>query len=173
MAAVTTIIAGAALATSALSAVEQQKQAKRSAKAQEKIRNEERAQNVSRQLAERRQQIREERIKRARVLQSAENTGTAFSSGESGALSSLGTQLGSNLGFNQSMIRSGERISTFAQESANAQARGQSAALLGNLALSAAPVAGSIFGGGSVPGTTPQPAQSYDANNISLFSLRN
>jgi hypothetical protein len=151
MAAVSTIIAGAALATTVYSVSEQSKQAKKSARAQENLQNEERARNTGQQIAERRQQIREERVKRARVMQASQNTGVAGGSGEAGALSSLSTQLGSNVGFNQSMIQSGERMSIFAQQAATAQYKGQQAALLGSFANSAASFSGSIFG------TTPQP----------------
>lgn len=149
------LIAAASLATTVYSASEQKKEAKKAARAQEGIRNEENARNKSQQMVERRQQLREERIKRARVLQASQNTGTAASSGETGAISSLGTQLGSNLGFNQSMVRSGERMSIFAQQAADAQTRQGSAAALGSFAQAAAPLAGSIFSG-KIGGTTPQ-----------------
>lgn len=163
MAAISTIIAGVALATTAYSISEQKSEAKKAARAQTQIRNEENAKNKAQQMVERRQQLREERIKRARVVQAAQNTGTAASSGETGAVSSLGTQLGSNLGFNQSMIRSGERISIFAQQAADAQTRQGNAAMLGQFAQAAAPLAGSIFSG-RIGGTTPQstaPIESY------------
>lgn len=159
MAAISTIIAGVALATTAYSISEQKSEAKKAARAQTQIRNEENARNKSQQMVERRQQLREERIKRARVIQAAQNTGTAASSGETGAVSSLGTQLGSNLGFNQSLIRSGERMSIFAQQASDAQGRQNNAAMLGSLAISAAPLASSfgesIFGK-KIGGTTPQ-----------------
>jgi len=149
------IIASAALASTAYSASEQKKESKKAARAQEQIRNEERASNKAKEMAERRQQLREERIKRARVLQASQNSGTAYSSGESGAVSSLNTQLSSNIGFNQSMLRSGERTSIFAQQASDAQSRQQGAAAFGQFALNAASLAGSIFSG-NIGGTTPQ-----------------
>lgn len=149
------LIASAVLATTAVSASEQKKEAKRARAAQENIRNEERARNKAQEMSEKRKQIREERIQRARILQASQNTGTAYSSGEAGALSSLNTQLGSNLGSNASMVRSGERISIFAQQASDAQSRQQSAATFGQFVSSALPLAGSIFRG-TLPGTTPQ-----------------
>lgn len=68
---------------------------------------------------EARQQIREERVRRARVLQSAQNTGTAFSSGEFGALGSLSTGLSANMGANRGALQRGQQISLFQQNAAD------------------------------------------------------
>lgn len=133
------VIASIVAITATAASIQQQGQA---AKAQKKMRNEEKARNTAQQMAERRQQVREERIKRARVMQAAENTGTAGSSGELGAVSSIGSQLGANLGFNQSMIESGNRISGYAQQAANAQTN---ASVFNSIAGMSGNV-GSIFG---------------------------
>lgn len=77
------------------------------------------AQNSAQAAAERRQQVREERVKRAQILNSAANTGTSASSGEAGAVGGMATQLGSNIGFNQSMINSGQMIGSFNQSAAD------------------------------------------------------
>lgn len=82
-------------------------------------RGEQKAQQAQQAAQERRQQIREERIRRARIIQSGENTGTSESSGEFGAIGSLSTQLGSNIGFNLGQIASSQRQSDLLQESAN------------------------------------------------------
>lgn len=50
-------------------------------------------------LEDRRQRIREERVRRAQILTASENSGTSGSSGESGAISALGTNLGVLVGF--------------------------------------------------------------------------
>lgn len=133
------VIASIVAITATAASVQQQGKA---AKAQKKIQNEEKARNTAQQMAERRQQVREERIKRARVMQASENTGTAGSSGELGAVSSIGTQIGANLGFNQSMIESGNRISGYAQQVANAQSN---ASVFNSIAGMSSNV-GSIFG---------------------------
>src|SRR5690606_1636712 len=61
----------------------------------------------------------EERVRRARILQSAENTGVEGSSGEIGALGALSTNLGANLGFNASRLASSNRISAASQAAAD------------------------------------------------------
>lgn len=142
------ILAAASLAVTAYSAVEQNKAAKEQAAAQKKVSEETTASNTARQMAERRQQIREERVKRARILASSEASGTTGSSGEIGAVGSLNTQLGSNVGSNQSAIQSGQRISVFQQQAADAQLDGQQAGALGSLANAAIGVGGSIFSSG-------------------------
>lgn len=139
MAAISTIIAAVTLTASVYSAQEQKKEAKKAAVAQTNIRNEEKAANTAKQMSERRQQVREERIKRARVLQASQNTGVAGGSGETGAVAALNTNLGSNLGSNSSAVMAGDRVSVFAQQAATAQNAGQNAALFGSLAIAAAP----------------------------------
>lgn len=99
---------------------------------QKKAQNLQRASQAAQAAQERRQQIREERIKRARVLQAAENTGSAGSSGEFGAISSLGTQLGSNLGFNASQQDIGNRITDANQKASDLSFSSQVAGQLGN-----------------------------------------
>lgn len=86
---------------------------------QKKIQGEQKAQNTSKAMAERRQQIREERIKRARVIQGAVNSGASGSSGEIGATGSLATTLGSNVGANAGALASADRVGTYAQNAAD------------------------------------------------------
>lgn len=119
MAAITTaILGGLALANSVVQQQEAKKQNRKAYKEQVKVQNEQKAQNQAAQLAERRNQIREERVKRARILQGAQNTGTTGSSGEAGAVGSLSSQLSANLGANQSAIISGANQSLFSQNAA-------------------------------------------------------
>lgn len=80
---------------------------------------EQKAQQAEAAANERRQQIREERVKRARILQSAENTGTSDSSGEVGALGGLSTNLNTNVGLNAGAVARGARLSTINQGIAN------------------------------------------------------
>lgn len=86
---------------------------------QEKIQGEQRAQNAAQAAQERRQQVREERVRRARILQSAEGTGVEGSSGEFGAIGALSTNLSSNVGSNLGRIAASDRTSTYAQNAAN------------------------------------------------------
>lgn len=95
----------ASLAIGAYSTVKSQQQAKKAAaaqrdaaRAQQASSAEQQANQRAQQEAERRQQVRENRIKAAQIMQSSENTGTSGSSGEAGAVSSLNTQMNTNLG---------------------------------------------------------------------------
>lgn len=101
---------------------------KKSLEEQKKARLEEKAANAARAAQERRQQIREERVKRARLIQASVNTGVADSSGALGAQGSLNTQLASNLGFNAGLQANADRASTYLQNAANYGADAQSAA---------------------------------------------
>lgn len=115
----------AALVVGAFSAYNQYEAAKDAqegredaAREQQKAQAEQKAMNAQQQAAAKRQAIREERVKRARVLQASENTGTNFSSGEAGATGGLSTQLGSNLGFSQGQFNAASRISDYGQNAA-------------------------------------------------------
>jgi hypothetical protein len=117
----------------------------RARKAQEQAQDVQRASNKAQQLEEQRRQIREERVKRARILQASENTGVAGSSGEAGAISSLSTQLNSNIGYNLAAIDRGATLSALQQESANAQNTAQAWSAFGQLGGTAGRLGTSIF----------------------------
>ena len=149
---------GAAVVGTAYSIQQQQeakKERKKAANEQRKIQSEQRAQNEAAASQERRKQLREERIRRSKILASAQATGTAWSSGEVGALGGLSTTLSSNLGLNRAALNSAYDISLFSQNAANftsaanqADANAQIGAQVSSLAFQAAPVlekAGSLF----------------------------
>lgn len=117
----------------------------RQRKAQEQAQKEQKAQNFAAQADEQRQKIREERIRRARIQQAAENTGTGGSSGESGALGSLSTQLGVNLGVNSDAVARGGRISQLSQSAANAVSNAQMASQISQWAPTTVRLGDSIF----------------------------
>lgn len=132
---------------------------------QRKARNEQKAQNEAQAAQERRKQLREERIRRAKILSTSQAAGVTGSSGEAGALGGLSTQLSSNLGTNLGALNSAADISLFSQNAANfssaadqANANAQMAGQVSSLAFQAAPVlskANSLF---SAPKpTTPTP----------------
>lgn len=146
MAAITTIIAVASLAVGAASYVSSQESRKEAssnyanaAVEQRKAQSEQKALNAQRAANERRQQVREERVQRAKVLQASENTGTDGSSGEFGATGGLATQLGANIGTNLGQIAGANRISDLNQSAANFNSAAQSN-------LSSAQGAESLFG---------------------------
>lgn len=115
------------------------------AKAQRKAAGVQVAQNASQAAAERRQQAREERIKRAQIMQAAENTGTASSSGEVGALGGMNTQLGANIGFNQSMINLGRQQTQFSQMAADANTRANQYSNYGSMFQQAGSLGSGLF----------------------------
>lgn len=126
MAAISSIVAIASLAVGVASyagAQSAQKDAARerqsAAESNKKIQEEQRADNAAKAASERRNQIREERVRRAKILQGAENSGAAYSSGEAGALGGMATQLGSNIGSNLGQIARSDRISGYAQSASN------------------------------------------------------
>jgi hypothetical protein len=171
MAALTTIAAIGALVVGAASYVSAEKnrkeaQANYAAQAAEqgKARQEERALNAQAAANERRQQIREERVRRARLLQSAENTGTEGSSGQLGAEGGFATQLGAAIGSNLGRLAGAERITQLGQSAANFGSAAQSS-------LSSMQANQNLFGlsttifsaayspkGKPVPSGTPAPA---------------
>ena len=92
------------------SAVAQQKQQKKAAAEQKKARKENEAATAAQQSMEqakddqqRRQQIRERRIKKAMIMQSAENTGAGYASGEIGGVGALSTDYYANMQYINSM----------------------------------------------------------------------
>ena len=97
----------------------------RAAYEQKKISAEQSASNAEQFSRERRQQIREERIRRSQILTSAANNGGADSSGEMGAVGGMSTNLFANLGTNQASAIRGQTITGFAQESANYTTKAQ------------------------------------------------
>lgn len=93
--------------------------AERSANEQRKAGAEQAAGNAAQAAAERRRQVREERVRRARILQTSQASGTVGSSGEVGAIGSLGAQFSSNAGSNAGSIQRSFNISEFNQRSAD------------------------------------------------------
>lgn len=106
---------------------EAQHAAEDAANAQRQAQSEQRAGNAAQAALERRNQIREQRVKAARIEQASMNTGVSGSSGELGAESSISTQFSSNVAFNLGAVQRGANISMFNQQAADANLRGQRA----------------------------------------------
>lgn len=94
-----------------------------------KAQGEQKALNFQSQANERRNQVREERVRRAKILAASENSGTAGSSGEMGAVDSLSTQLNSNLAINMGRAEAGNRISGYMQNAADFGTAAQNAVM--------------------------------------------
>lgn len=104
-----------------------QKANKAAANEQRKVQGEQKALNFQAQAEERRKQVREERVRRAKLLQASNNTGGAGSSGELGAVGSLATQLNANIGINLGKAAAGNRISGYLQNAADFNTASQNA----------------------------------------------
>lgn len=159
MAAISTIVAVGALAVAAGGTYMsyQQSQAansarKDAAREQTNIRSEQAAQNAQQAQIERRQQAKEERVRRARITQGAVNTGTNQSSGMLGSIGNLATNLSSNLGINQGALASGGRISMFSQNAADASGRAAQNDFNAGMWNQFASLGSSIFGSKAVGG---------------------
>ena len=144
-------ILAVAVAGTAYSISEQERakgKQKEAVKEQRKARNEQKAQNEVQAAQERRKQLREERIRRAKILSTSQAVGVVGSSGEVGALGGLSTQLSSNLGANLGALNSASDISLFSQNAANFSSAADQASVnaqMGGQAASLAFQANSLF----------------------------
>lgn len=180
MAAVSSIIAVAAVVVSAAvsykSQQAQKEAAKKAQRKEEEAKKVSQAEQVVQQREKTREQIREERVRRAQILQSSENTGTGGSSGSAGSTGALNTALGANL---SSMTRQGKAanvITNLQQGAANDLRDGQNKAARYNTIGAVAQAGFSAYGafatatpavaggtdnfsqvGGQSPATQPNP----------------
>lgn len=147
----------AAAAVAAVGTVANMQQQKKAGKAQEEAQDISTAQQKSVDLANRRQQLREERIRRAQIEQASSNQGVGGSSGEAGAVSALGSQVGANIASINQGQKAAEGISGAMSRAAGATQRAQ-------VAQGVASLSGTIFSavGGfnatSGSGVNPPPA---------------
>lgn len=138
--AVITALAIGALALSAGAAYASYKQGQAAASAQKKANAVSAAQSeVNRQQAIR-DQVRQERVRRAQIIAASADSGTQASSGELGAVGSLGSQAGNNIGTINRTALSQNTFSLYEQQGADARSR---SALYGQVSS----LAGSIGGG--------------------------
>ena len=149
----------ASAAIGAASTVYNIQQQKKAGAAQEEAQDISTAQQKSVDFANRRQQLRAERIRRAQIEQASSNQGVGGSSGEAGAVSALGAQVGANVAsINQGQMAA-EGISGAMSKAAGATQRAQVAqgvASLSGTVFSGAGGFNSIFSSGS--GVNPPPS---------------
>ena len=154
-----TEVAIAALVLTAASTAYSVDQQRKAGKAQQEGQDIASAQQKSVDLANKRQQLREERIRRAQIEQASANQGVGGSSGEAGAVSALGAQVGANVAsINQGQMAA-EGISGAMSKAAGATQRAQVAqgvASLSGTVFSGAGGFNSIFSSGS--GVNPPPS---------------
>ncbi len=135
---------------------------------QREAQNEQRSAIASQQASDRRAQVREERVRRAKIMQGAENSGTAGSSGEIGALGSISTQFFSNIGTSLGGQRVASNISSQQQTAADMNFNAQIAGQQGARTQQGVQLAGNIFeqlnkGSTNIPTITPQEPGGYDS----------
>lgn len=152
-------VAVASLLITAASTAYSVNEQRKAGKAQQEGQDIATAQQKSIDLANRRQQIREERIRRAQIEQAASNQGAGGSSGEAGAISALGSQVGSNVASISQGQKAAEGIGSAMSKAAGATQRAQVAqgvASLSGTIFQASGGFGSIFSSDS--GINPPPA---------------
>jgi hypothetical protein len=153
-------VAVAALAVTATSAVMQHQQARRASRAQARAAEEAREQQRIGTAAEeirgrqqRRQALREQRIRRARILAASQGAGVGGSAAESGAVGALGTLTGANLGALGSQMRGSQAIDASQQRQFGHQQSAASAQQRAQLWQGVGQLSGSVFQGtGGFPG---------------------
>jgi len=112
-------LAAASVATSVVGAV----QGKQAAQEQKKAQRQQTAIETERNKVNVRQAMRQARIQAAAVRASAVNTGAAGSSGEFGAVGSIGSQLAGNIGFQNMNAQAARNTSRSLQRSADNQSK--------------------------------------------------
>ena len=154
MAAVSTVVAAAALTATAVSAYQQYQSAQDAADAQEEYQAISGAQQQIERRRQTRQQMRQERIRRAQILQASENTGVSGSSSQFGSTAALGTLTGSNIAAGRGQARAAAGMSAARQRGQDAATEGQMWGGIGQLSGSIFSAAGG-FGAFQSPGSAP------------------
>lgn len=127
-----TLAGYAYLASAAATAVQYKESGKAAAASKEAQQKQEATEQVA--LAEsRRQQIRQERVRRAEIMQRAETLGVGGASGEAGALGSLSTQTGASLAFQTGQGEAAKGISESLQKAADFKTSAANAGAAANL----------------------------------------
>lgn len=139
MAAISTIVAVAAVAVAAGSMYMSAKQAKAASKDRKEASAVSSAENSAQRSQNRRQQVRDERVRRAQIMQGSQNTGASQSSGELGSTSALGTLISSNVASLSRQENSSNAISSWTQSAADHDLSSQQWSGIGS-------IAGSVFG---------------------------
>jgi hypothetical protein len=155
----------AATTTSVISSNKARAEQRHANDLQQQAANEQRAQNTQNAAADARAQYREDRIRRARILQQSNNTGTEASSGEIGSLGSLQTQYSNNQGSLWGGYERGVTIGNLQSQAGqsifDAQqtlSRGANLSTIFNGIASVASSGAGAYGRAKIPGTTPQAA---------------
>lgn len=124
------------LAVTAATTIASTVQARKAAKSRKRAQAISNASEEIQNRTARRRAAREERIRRARLVQSAETSGAENSSGLVGATSALGSNLAAGIANQSSQRRGAQAISAANQKATDAEDRGRFFNSLGSLAKS-------------------------------------
>ena len=113
------IFGAISLAVGLVSTAASQSAAKKSGAAQKEANNISLAQSQNAAREDRRQLLREERIRRARIMQGSYNAGGSGSSGELGALGAITTNVDSTVAGAEANSKANAGINMFTQKAAN------------------------------------------------------
>lgn len=127
-------VAIASLAVTAATTIAQMSQARRAAKAQKEASEISGAGQQIQDRVARRRAIREARVRRAMIENSAAQSGGQGSSGESGALSAVGSTLGASVANQSTQARVSQGISVQNQKAAEAETAFDQIGAFGKLA---------------------------------------
>lgn len=144
--ATSTYVAIAAVAVAGASSYEANQQAKKAAEKEEEAQKVSAAEQAAQQTAQTRAQIREERVRRAQILQASENTGVTGSSGALGSTGALQTTVGSNLAAASRQAASAQAITGLQQEAADYRSKGRDIQAQGQMISGALNAGSSLFG---------------------------
>lgn len=149
-------IAVVALAVAGASAYEQNKQAKEAAKERKQANKVAQAEQSAVKNDNRRQQIREERVRRASIIQASQNTGVSESSGQLGATSALGSLISGNLASSSRQANSSNAIGGHLQKATNYDAKAATWGQIGSFSSSIfGMAAGAAASGNDSPNINP------------------
>jgi hypothetical protein len=146
----------AALVVTVASAYQQNKAAKEAAKERKDAGKVQQAEQTAVKNDNRRQQIREERVRRASIIQASQNTGVSESSGQLGATSALGSLISGNLASTSRQANSSNAIGGHLQSATNLDAKVSTWGQIGAFSSSIfGMAAGSAASGGGSPNINP------------------
>lgn len=157
------VVAAAGTTASVVAGNQARSQARHAADLQQQSTDVTMAQNAQQAAEAQRQQLRDERVKQARVMQGATNSGADLSSGELGAVGALSTNLSSNQEQSIGAVDKANQISSLNQEAANSMFESRQTSQMGAEFAQFGQLGGSIFGAAA---KTPTVARSIN----SIFS---
>lgn len=158
------VAAVAGIGASVVAGNQQRAAARHAQDMQEQAAGLQRAGQAQQQAEQAREQYRQDRVRRARILQSAENSGAEYGSGEIGATGSLQTQYATNqgsiTGTYQRNVQIGNDLSEANQSIFQGQQRASFTSNIGSIFTGVGSLANSYASSqarNKIPGTIPQP----------------